>query len=88
MGKKRKRNDDNKDKDKYPYLELQNIVNKIEDRLERLKVFEDAYYNGIILERNTEEEFLELRKDMFMEEIAPLLFEKMMYLKSMSDFEE
>jgi len=54
---------------------LQKIKREIDFYMERMRQFEERYDSGEILQRNSLEEFKDIRKDMFMEVIAPLLFE-------------
>jgi len=48
---------------------------KIKTELDKLEAWEKLVDEKKILWRNTPEEILELRKDIFMETIAPLMFE-------------
>jgi len=54
--------------------DLENVEKQIEENINRLSMFEEAFYNKKVLRRNTEEEFKVIKEDIFMEYIAPLLF--------------
>ena len=50
------------------------LKTELEHELEKLRIFEERCNNKEILWRNTSEEIRQIRNDIFMETITPILF--------------
>jgi len=68
--------------------ELKIVEEQIEDNINRLSMFEEAFYNKQVLQRNTEQEFKIIKKDIFNEYLTPLLFKHNMMSKKIKELED